>query len=352
MTTNLKTSVSLDTTPNPESPLQLPCNKEAFIKYPKQDHLADDRNFPSPSQIYKDKMVFFATEKIDGCNLGVWIPKEGEVSFFSRNGENASCLFTFETDHLTLLPFVDAARKQMKNIVEYVTGDADGLDKTKGIYFYGEYFGHKINRRVDYGSNSRFRFYDLKVVYEDGQMFDAFPNFFIEMNLTVEDPNFTSFLHVPKVLNVLNRADLGDEVPLPFVSPLSPTGSNAEGWVVTACGVNADGPYRLRWKHKDPEFKDSKETKRRKIVLDNIQTELKDEFQNYLTKNRAIDLLSKTTCREVKRLIPMLIEDAREDFKKKHPELENMEKKAVSYIFNAGKTPYFLIRDLLEEESQ
>ena len=122
-----------------------------------------------------------------------------------------------------------------------------------------------------------------------------------------------------------------------------------EGWVVTY--ANNDKLF-ARWKYKNPAFKERERQPKAEKLVDDELLNARLDFMGYLTLNRAIGLLSKTTDRTMKTLLPQFVDDAKEDFFIDHPELKEREEKWQKAIFNAGKTPYLVMLEALEKEKQ
>ena len=70
-------------------------DESKFRKFPKIENLELASEFPIAAVCQSSK--FFVSEKIDGCNLGVYVPLDNETpfSFYSRSGINANTLYNF-----------------------------------------------------------------------------------------------------------------------------------------------------------------------------------------------------------------------------------------------------------------
>lgn len=110
-------------------------------------------------------MHVVATEKLDGANLGVYVPVHGLPSFYSRNGLDAENLYNFAND-----------KNQLKGFIEIIQGyfqAHESISVVKGYWFWGEYFGSGIMKRINYtGQRGQFRFYDAMPDMERGAHLD------------------------------------------------------------------------------------------------------------------------------------------------------------------------------------
>lgn len=313
--------------------------KEQYIRFPKMDHFSDC--FGVPTESFKHlNSVFYVSEKIDGANLGLFIPWIGSVSCFSRSGENAcGGLFKFIADKEELNGLISALQDYMRK------------NEVAGIYLWGEYFGQNVCRRIGYkGPLGQFKFYDgifyKSIVSETtgrrltpprltllaDQLPSEFKNFFVKFR----EFHLSSFL------------DLKDALPLPAKSEYS--NDNMEGYVISE--VDEDYEFKGRWKYKDPAFSDTAAKKKIAPVCDPTVLTLQAIYRGYVNMNRAIDLLSKTTERtKLDQLVKALIQDAKEDFLKDHEkELIGLTEKEKKWVFNAGSTPFLMIKEAIKQE--
>lgn len=330
----------------PESLPPLQSDSRGFRKFPKIENLDQVRRFPLPHFIESRHIEFWWSEKLDGANLGVRItPYEWKA--FARGGDYAEGLFSFAEDKQQLEPLIKAVQEWIK------TECCSQINPVKEVYLWGEYYGQKINGRINYGSRT-FKFYD--VVISD-QFADADKECMIE-------PKAVNFLasvwskiggfkqedyFLPHHLIEANcRDDLINKLPLPLKSAYAED-DNAEGYVVTACGDS----FRARWKHKDPRFEEKAKVKRNKPMATDSEVEaLREQFKTYFTENRMIGIMSKTTSRDVKTLIQMLIADVKEDFLADNKEAIEMDRDRFRRAMNAGPLPYQTVLAGLERENK
>lgn len=321
-----------------------------------------ENGFPSVELQKKTLLSFYVSEKIDGCNLGMFVPKEGAPYFFSRNGEDANGLYDFDKD-----------KHQLKRFVECVQGflgtNAIEAENLEGLYFWGEYFGNRINRRINYGDRGQIRFYDAMIVTKkDIESVEHAPNlltplFFmflcVEINLyATNNGYFKDFKENELSWEFFYPADYDFESaskekilenfkPDCEKSVFAIDGGHPEGYVITAAD---DQRVVGRWKIKAEAFKERARQPKMEKVTDDEQVYFRSVFYSYININRAKALLSKTTERSMKVLLPQFIQDAKEDFLEEHPEIKNKDPKWLKVIFNAGKLPYTVMTEALQEE--
>jgi hypothetical protein len=306
-----------------------------FRHFGKMQHLDeaivenDSREFPTD---------FWVSEKIDGCNVGIYINQSG-ISCFSRNGNNASGLFDFEEDAKVLLPLIQAIQEKIPS---------DGCDY---VYLWGEYYGSRINRRINYGVQSGFRFYDGFVSYGgvevrlNPKVLESFKEVWLKNKFDDFFVKYTKY-------TVKSLSELMSLLPLPSKSEYSE--DEREGYVITE--ITNKG-YVLHYKYKAPNFRDKppklkfedlSETK--KVIMS-----LNETFKAYLNTARVTDVFSKNTnlCNEnIPELCRQLVEDAKEDFVKDYSEelakLDDGERKKV---YNVGGMPFRLVKTELSKRT-
>ena len=320
--------------------LETQYDKEKFVRFPKMEHFSDNFGIPSENEYHLGSQ-FYVSEKIDGANLGLYIPIKGAVSCFSRSGENAAGgLFKFITDKDNLTSLVEALRKKLQDW---------GAD---GIYLWGEYFGQNVCRRIGYkGALGQFRFFD-GFIERENENHRLSPDRIVDLIQVLEhdfpELNVKDFFVRYWIAKSIVMRDLLEEMPLPIKSEWGEN-SNAEGYVISE--VTADGLV-ARWKYKDPAFSDRKVAKKIPAPSDPELVKLHDAFETYFNENRVRDLLSKTTEREkIDVLIRALMSDAREDFVKDNEQaMLGLTEKEKKYIFNVGRLPFETLKIVLVKE--
>ena len=117
--------------------------------------------FPSLENHYQTKAInywlqynptlssekFIITEKMDGANFCIVIPREGEVYFQSRNNALAGDASFFD--------FQSALERDMDKIMK-IKSELNSSDLVNEVRIYGELFGNGVQRRVDYGTGRYF----------------------------------------------------------------------------------------------------------------------------------------------------------------------------------------------------
>ena len=314
-----------------EYQLRLQFNKLGFAKYPSIDRL--EKRSP-----YKEwDGVYYVTEKLDGSNIGLHIYADGTYEVFMRNGGllKDACSFDYEEHKHKLDEFVECVKRIFECDFE------DG----KEYHFYGECIGPRINRRVPYKDVS-FIFYDM-VLVSDGEGIMLDPYIFCMFANIVDSEGCGQYVLKPEVIKLNEGENLVDCLPLPVKSRFAD--GNAEGYVITE--VDYDKKLYQKWKRKDPLFEESRPRKS-PAPLDNDVLEYRKIFQGYLSENRAIGVLSKTSSRDLGVLIRDLIRDAKEDFLKDFPKVSDpdFDKAKLKLIFNAGQTPFRVVSAVLSKE--
>jgi hypothetical protein len=344
--------------------LQSQFDSKKFIKYPSIENLESEEDFPTPEQIRDYELQFWYSEKIDGANLGIYVPLKGErkgvPSFYSRSGQNADNLFGFAAHKNRLKVFLKHLVDFFDQDIVYQSFSTASVRKwCEGIYLWGEYYGDRINRRVKYGVDGAFKFYDIMLVCEgDTQSLIQKPKYFSDFctafttnNCPTELIEGDSFLLPPIIIDsdISTKEDLMKRFPLPAKSGLCD--DNTEGYVITCAG---SGVFR-RWKWKDPKFKE-KTREKKPHFEETVNPEfnaLHNEFISYITLNRAIGVLSKTTERKkVDRLVKDLLTDAKEDFMKVHGnDMKDRDPKFAKGVFNVGSLAFMTIKKALTIEN-
>ena len=353
--------------------LQSQYDRKHFFKFPKIKNLGNseiyddaekipENGFPSLELQKKMGLSFYVSEKIDGCNIGLYIPKDGSNPyFFSRNGEDATGLFDFEKDKDQLKHFVECVQKFLA-----VATDIDA----EGIYFWGEYFGNRVNRRINYGDKGRVRFYDAMFVTKEN-LDDPTrspklltPLFFVilcvQINIFATQNGYADELKDSMMWEFLYPIDVDFEsaskeellekfVPEKFESQFAIDHSFPEGFVITAAD---DDKIVGRWKIKAQKFLEREKQPKLPKEVDDELINARNVFAEYLNVNRAIAVLSKTTDRTMKTLLVEFVNDAKEDFLEEHPEVKVKDEKWLKAVFNAGKKPYLTMLEAIKQEVQ
>lgn len=321
-------------------------NKDYFRKYNSienfQTAMLDDRTI-KPAK----NGTIFVSEKLDGANLGAYLSfKDETVSFFSRNGENASGLYSFG-EYLHTMEDLFAS---LYTYFKHLSYNCDG------IYLYGEYIGNKVMRRINYGVANRVVFYDMFCCMKSGDMVQtdplAFKHTFTDF-INCYNKYSENFIFAEAVtLGETPIEDVLRLLPLPVKSEFSPSGDNSEGYVITYINEKGKG---VKWKLKDERFKErnGSSNSNANAFGENVFA-LQRIFKEFFTLARAEGILTKTTERtRVDRLTKRLIEDAKEDFLKEYGDkLRDLTDKERRRIYNVGSTPFILIKEALSLDAK
>lgn len=318
-------------------------DKSKYVRFPKMDHFSDVFGIPTEGFQHTGS-TFFVSEKIDGANLGVYIPAEGLVSCFSRSGENAvGGLFKFAADKDALTPLIKAFQTMLR-FKEY-----------QGMYLWGEYFGQNVCRRIGYkGALGQFQFYDGFIVIDGERQIDLHPRNLIAMVEAMDKAN--PELNIPgwfvkyDAHRDVSFLQLRDACPIPVKSIYSEK-DDSEGYVITEIN-DEDNTRAHRWKYKDPRFSDKAAKKRTPTPSNPELVQLKESFATYINENRVVDLLSKTTERtKLDVLVRALIKDAVEDFTKDNERaLIALSDKERKFVLSAGSLPFLTLKEVLKKE--
>lgn len=301
--------------------------QEEFIYYPKIYHFLDYCKMPyqtGPSR-------FYVSEKIDGCNIGLSINRDSHVCAFSRNGEDANCgLFRFKYDSSMIEPLIT-------QVVKYI--NSHDLER---VYLFGEYFGSNVCNRIKYGVSADFRFYDGLAIPCTGRLVNnirlapvQLDAMFNELGAYLKDRFLVRFTEYR-----CDKNELYSQLVLPVHSEYC--NDNAEGYVITL--LDSHGYYASNFKLKDPNFSDRKSPKFKYSESKNLNT----QFIDLINKNRALDLLSKTTERQIDKLARMLIDDAKSDFVNLNPQILDFDEKEQKRIFNARSAPFLILKSVIK----
>lgn len=253
-----------------------------FIKFQK---IENTQTIPNTSN-------YFAKEKLDGSNIGIFIPTQGEIEFYSRNG-NDFCEQYYEE-------YLNDFKKEL-----------EALRTSEDVYYFGELIAPQINRRIGYKK--------MQVLI------------YIKYNLKTREMTLVDDLPLKNLL--FKTYNLGyDSIKLGVKSEFAD--DNLEGYVIYKV---ENGKIVEMFKYKDPKFSDVKPKKF------NMKP-LRDRFNDFLTENRIIDVISKNpNCKDISEVANALVVDAKEDFLKEN-NISMVRKNDQKNIFGCNKRAYDLIK--------
>ncbi len=330
---------------------------KSFMKWPHIDNLY---------QLDRDQLLaeygdteFAVTEKLDGCNLCLSCDfSQPNVRAFSRNGEDWTNSKELIPALRRVMPFVEFVRSRYENQHDPVYA---------GFYLYGELVNTKIMNRISYENGKpNIVFFGFSLAYKNGEV-GTLPftdltflyKVFIRKNRfrdTLLDAPARIYLVPAKTKDFSIRIRLKD-IDFDRLSKQSDfsEGHELEGYVFHNLDDNTRDKFPA-FKFKLPEFEEV--VKRKKKVNPNAVAFNREvnaanaEFKTYLNKNRVMSLFSKIGIpeqKEIPKAVKMLIEYAKEDFFKDHPEYANHEE--LKRILNVGSMPFLLIKGVLNERN-
>ena len=328
---------------------------KSFMKWPHIDNLY---------QLDRDQLLaeygdteFAVTEKLDGCNVCLSCDfSQPNVRAFSRNGEDWTNSKDLSPALNRVMPFVEFVRSRYQHDPVY-----------EGFYLYGELVNTKIMNRITYENGKpNIVFFGFSVACKNGEVrtmpftdLTFLYKVFIRKNRfrdTLLDAPTRIYLVPAKTKDFSIRIRLKD-IDFDRLSKQSDfsEGHELEGYVFHNLDDNTKDKFPA-FKFKLPEFEEV--VKRKKKINPNAVAFNREvnaanaEFKTYLNKNRVMSLFSKIGIpeqKEIPKAVKMLIEDAKEDFFRDHPEFENHEE--LKRILNVGSMPFLLIKGVLNERN-
>jgi Rnl2 family RNA ligase len=304
-----------------------------FVKYPSLVNHYNKREIRNALRRNPglDIVTFVITEKIHGANIQVNFEPDGSSWWGSRNqslGSNPS--------------FYGAADVFPKVQKQLAAAAAFAHDSGETVTIYGELFGGRIQKGVEYGNAKRIRFFDIAL---NGHIKPL--TFFMTL---VPAP-----LSVPilKVVKGLEQA-LSFDARIPTTLYEGGLKNICEGIVIKPLAIVAhngsEEPFVI--KVKNEEFLEKKAHKKTAKVLPNNLVCLREAFLSYLVPIRVQSLFSKEgpmeSKQDIKRYLPLLIEDAWGDFIKDYPEVESLSKTEVAQIRSGHNAGHLLIMAMEE----
>lgn len=269
--------------------------------------------------------TFVISEKLHGRNLQLYFQpnklyRVGTRTRFLEEGEKFCDVWN------TLAEY--------QGVIEAIQEYADEQGIT--LRLFGEMFGGKIQKGVDYGSEHRIRFF--------GMMMDGELRPFAELLSSLAP----SHIPVVPVVAVVEGLQAALEWDIEFDSRLSPEGTElgtniCEGVVIAPYRKvyrNAGG-HTFLLKRKNEAFKEKQKVKRPPEPEDSEVARLNAEFRSYITDMRLQAVFSKEG--EIERpdqigdFIRLVLADAKEDFLQDNQEaVDALDKPQQKRVFNVG----------------
>ena len=289
-----------------------------YTKYPSMENSYNNR--------YISKMVehcgdmsdvrFVIHEKIDGCNIKLQFSPDGTMGVGKRNswlepGEKFNDIW----NTLDRYEFIDRVK-------EYC------IRNNETITLYGELYGEGIQNRVRYGQKKI-------AIFEMWQDDYLAPQYKLHF--------FTDYYFIPKPPKLAIVTGLGAALAYPetFDSKiLNEENNTAEGIVIKPYDeVLAYGHDIFMLKKKSSKFEERPiKTKRSSLVSSEFKR-VKAMFNLYMNENRVVSVFSKEgpiqEPSQIGHYIKLVVEDAKIDFLKDHPDLE-LSKEDMSKIYKAS----------------
>lgn len=311
-----------------------------FIKFPSIENHYNTKFITRFKNLYPEieNETFVILEKLHGTNLQlVFVPnnKDNFPTFCSRKK-----ILSPEEDFYGLNEFKHTYIDVFSTLQKYST------ENNTIVRTYGEYFGGRIQKNIDYGKDKKIRFFG-HMLNEETKLrpFNMLEQFMCDLGLS---EYIVPIMH--KVSGIDAAINFGTEIPTIF-SPENPkvTEKNPnnliEGIVIApyekVITDNVGKFFMLKKKNSWAFEKENKSDKPKKELPQEV-LELKNLFNSYINENRIYSVFSKEG--EIKdqtefgKYIKLVIEDAKEDFIKDNGEecLSNIDGKDIKQIFNAG----------------
>lgn len=226
--------------------------------------------------------IFFVSDKIDGSNLGItYIFDEDKVEFQSRNQ-------IVEDNFMGMNEIAPDLEKGIRLLVEkykdiYSRPLFGYNSKVKQMTIFGELFGRGIQKKINYGPNKYFRFFDVLTILEDGTHIWAWQDL-------LKDFENEHLKQVPVYFSGPFKECLEYDVENQ-VTPLSVKGEITEGVVIK--------PQRTVFTKIGSRFILKKKTKafseisKPKVKKNQVDLSVSDQVAQYINVNRLETVFSK-----------------------------------------------------------
>ena len=309
-----------------------------FIKFPKLEHYSTYKDLITEENYGQFKCRI--TEKIDGQNLGCYIPmdKTKEIEFYSRNG----------------LPFKISKFEEIENQLKdklitlrenIISTNYLSSNNINAIYLNGEYYGSKSIARINYNTEHDVKFYSVKLItnnnFEESEYLPiCVLAGLLDPKLMIDEKWIDSFKPSEK------------DISFPVLSKYTTHTDNsikemAEGYVIW--WHNDKGEVVQALKHKPPDFDDKVKRAGGQPKLDKNLMTLNEQYRKYINENRVIDAFSKFgKTPTVKDMIVAVSKDAQEDFMNDYPEVIKLSDKDRKKVLNVGSKLFLLIDKVIK----
>jgi len=277
--------------------------------------------------------IFIIEEKIHGANFTVYLEND-EISYASRN-QIVTKFYGFQEV---------LEQEKFKLLFRNLTI----LFPNQEIAVIGELFGGSIQKGVNYGSEKDFKIFDIRI---DGEYISPF-----EVLLYLDRCDSLN-LHVP-ILGIAKgfKEAMAFDVNINSKILLCDGENIMEGGVIKVYhgGIykGEDGSPFIVKKKNDIFLEKSKQPREKKILPDDVLA-LRLEFAEYLNMNRVESAISKFgefSERDFGKLIPMILNDAIEEFIIDFPQLMELEKNDRKYVTHSGAVIARLLKEYLKNQ--
>lgn len=276
----------------------------------------------------KDEL-FVVCEKLHGTNISLVFEPDSSFKIASRNQ------FSDES-------FFDIGKYFERDITLLIIGQNLADATNQEIRFFGEFFGPGIMKGVDYGKEKQLRLFDIFLQTVGFLPYKEFKTFCESIRISEKyrvpeietiafeqifnyNPRFNS-----KILEIENNICEGV-----VVRPLRNEYRNKVG-------------DRFILKIKNEEFKEKSKQPKVPVQMDDDVVRLNLEFRSYITSSRLDGIFSKfgkiEETSEISKYMRLLIEDAKEDFRKDFPEIDEVDPKKHKAIYNIGSSGFELLK--------
>jgi len=235
------------------------------------------------------------------------------------------------------------ALAKIKDVTDAIARLSKGVEP---IILYGELFGGKIGKGVDYGPEQQIRFFDLKRWDEMQSPVDliCFAKEALPDGLTIP---LVPLLHV---VNGIEEVLAYDENFLTVINRVE--GNWAEGFVAKPLGqVFSSQEVVFMIKKKNEKF--AERTKAKKVVAPNSDVgKLHEVMKSLATENRMQSLFSKMgeieTPDQIGEYLAAFVADCKEEMRKEHGELfDSMDKGQQKNVCKVGHIAVVMLRRYL-----
>ena len=324
--------------------------QNSFLKYPSLENTYQTKfidKFTTQYHELLDKTEYIVTEKLHGANASIILTPYKPPQLAKRTSLlNPDEYETFYNINLIFEdPDFDALITIAQQVVNY---------KQASMHFYFEWFGPRVQKGVDYGLKKQARIFDMR---ENGILQTPQHTIITLKSYGLEHlyaPILVRTLYLDKVLEFDVENFITKLGPETINTKSGPQPNIAEGIVIRPYHQNYYSPvgelFALKKKSEAYKEKHREKTtiKPQKDENPEIQA-INSVFLTYLTPNRIQNIFSKhgpiQEPKQIPTYIAALLQDAKEDFIKEHnPPLETFTKAEQRQIFNAGSTPFTLIK--------